>query len=87
MSVKMQASIFLLFLAFLAGGQSVHKVHADEDQSITVAEDSQDKDFDDFMGLLEFLGEWETEKGKLLYPEDLDKMPLNNEENRDGKKD
>ena len=35
------------------------------------------------MDLLELLGEWETEDGKLIVPEDLENIQLNEIENDD----
>jgi hypothetical protein len=54
-----------------------HALEPEEDKNAPTEQESPTLDF------LEFLGEWEAEDGEWIAPEDLENMPLNENENDD----
>lgn len=82
----MQLSLIFLFLALSFYALYPGDLHAGEDKSIADDKNSQEMNSDEFMTLLEFLGEWETEQGKFVDPEKLDQMPLKNEDKKNEQK-
>ena len=83
--MKVKFIIFLLII--LINGLFPQGVRADQKKGTSSGDEKHEPDFDEYMALLEFLGEWEIGKGLLINPEDLDQMPLRDEEKKDEKKD
>lgn len=68
----------LLIFTFLPHGNAL------EPEEVEKAPTEQEKETPD-LEFLEFLGEWETEDGDWIDPEDLENMPLNENGNNDSK--
>lgn len=83
--MKVNFIIFLLIL--LISGLFPQGVRADQEKGSTPGDEKHDPDSGEYMALLEFLGEWEIGEGQLMNFEDLDQMPLRDEEKKDEKKD
>jgi len=79
--MKLVNKIVMAAFLFLICLPPTHALEPEEDEKIS-AEQEQESPTIDF---LEFLGEWETEDGDWIAPEDLENMPLNENTNDDTK--
>jgi hypothetical protein len=73
-----QVNKFIMVTLFLL--TCLPQTHALEPEEVKKSPTEQESPTLDF---LEFLGEWETEDGKWIAPDDLEDMPLNENEDDD----
>ncbi|MGK0179608.1 MAG: hypothetical protein ACI8PD_001409 [Nitrospinales bacterium] len=75
--MKLVKKFVMATLLFLTCLPQTHALEPEEVESSQTEQESPSLDF------LEFLGEWETEDGEWIAPDDLENMPLNENEDDD----
>ena len=83
----MKVNVILFLLILLINWPFLQGARADQEKGNSASDEKQELDSSEYMALLEFLGEWEIGEGLLMNPEDLDQMPLKDEEKKDENKD